>query len=868
MSHTTRWPRRRLRIKASVLTMAIIGTVIVVLAPNSNAIGASVFDTKNGSPGPATNTGATQDWTNLSSGGTTTALGTSLHFVPHQDKASGTGDDAFGQGAKEDIACPTVVSGSIPPNKSDLTRFYTAWEKSTTDGHYYLYLAWERTNNLGNANMDFEFNQTSTACSNGVTPNRTAGDRLVTFDFSGSGVPDLGLLTWTTTGATSQCFSGSSLPCWGNRTDLTAVGHADGSVNTSSAVNDPISFTDPVSHVLAPAPGNVVQNGFGEAGIDLTAAGIISTTTCNHFGSAELNSRSSSSFTSEIKDFIAPVPINITNCGSVHIVKTDDATHAMGGVSFHLWSVTGSESQHSASDFRYDGTNGHANYTCTTSTAANNTTADPVGSCTISNVQFGNYWVVEDLPAPTGFTAAQDQKATIAAGTPDVTLTFQDTREPATLIFHKQDDAGTAMANVTFNLYTDNGGAPGLPVSPAVSCTTLSAAANGLNRGDCEMTQILPDVTSGTNYWIVEDQTTLPAGYSAAASYEVHLNLNQSLDLRTGSSSTVHHTFVDPRIPANVVFHKQDDAGVAMPGVTFTLNSDNSGAPGTATGTSCTTLTAAQATAQNTANAAATPPLSWTSPLVAGDCQMTGILPDGTYWIVEPSPPLGYTGAAPYSLSVALAQNLDLRGTHTFVNTRIPANVVFHKQDDAGSALSGVGFTLYTDASGQQGSPVSPAVTCTTLSAAQATTLNAQTGTPFANYAAGDCQMTGILPPGTYWIVEPTPPTGYQGAASYQITLTLGQNLDLRGVHDFVDNRLFKIITLVCQEGTNPTLYSAGVAYGASGSNVVPPAPTSNNTVTSITSTDPNIVSVVCGITGGADPDLLKGSYPTSVHIG
>ena len=35
------------------------------------------------------------------------------------------------------------------------------------------------------------------------------------------------------------------------------------------------------------------------------------------FGQAYLKSRSSDAFTSEIKDFIAPIPINITNCAPV-----------------------------------------------------------------------------------------------------------------------------------------------------------------------------------------------------------------------------------------------------------------------------------------------------------------------------------------------------------------------------------------------------------------------------------------------------------------------------------------------------------------------------------------------------------------------
>src|SRR5262249_36979749 len=151
----------------------------------------------------------------------------------------GSGDDALGQGAKEDGANPSVVSGSIPPNKSDLSRFYVAHENS--NGNFFLYLGWERTNVLGSANMDFEFNQSDTLAANGVTPVRTKGDMLITFDFTnGGGNPVLGLLRWVTTGSTNQCFSANALPCWGNRTDLSSAGFAQGAVNSVS-VADPIA---------------------------------------------------------------------------------------------------------------------------------------------------------------------------------------------------------------------------------------------------------------------------------------------------------------------------------------------------------------------------------------------------------------------------------------------------------------------------------------------------------------------------------------------------------------------------------------------------------------------------------------------------
>ena len=58
---------------------------------------------------------------------------------------------------------------------------------------------------------------------------------------------------------------------------------------------------------------------FGEAQIDLRL--IFQANKCTTFGSAMLKSRSSDSFTSQLKDFIRPVGINLTNCGHVIIRK-------------------------------------------------------------------------------------------------------------------------------------------------------------------------------------------------------------------------------------------------------------------------------------------------------------------------------------------------------------------------------------------------------------------------------------------------------------------------------------------------------------------------------------------------------------------
>jgi len=241
------------------------------------------------------------------------------------DLPSGGGDNAFGQGTKEDNANVSVVSGSIPPQKSDLTRFYEASEFANNSN--FLYLAWERTNNLGSANMDFEINQKTQpdlTTTGPKTLNRTAGDLLVTFDFTnGGGRPTLGLLRWLTSATTPSgvpgyptnvCFSANSFPCWGDEITLNSS-NSEGAVNNLDAVTDPF---------VSNTPNNIGALRFGETAINLTTAGVFPSGTCEAFGSAFLKSRSSASFPAEVKDFVAPVPVNISNCGRITIIKHTD----------------------------------------------------------------------------------------------------------------------------------------------------------------------------------------------------------------------------------------------------------------------------------------------------------------------------------------------------------------------------------------------------------------------------------------------------------------------------------------------------------------------------------------------------------------
>ena len=240
--------------------------------------------------------------------------------IRRQDTDSGPTDESFGQGSKEDTPVPSVVDGSIPPNKSDL-KFFGVYQEGT-GGSGFLNLYWSRVQDpTGTTNMDFEFNKRQCIpgppadpdCSgNGLTPIRSAGDILIQYDLANGGVnPELFISRWLTTGAGSLCEASNSTPCWSARVSLSDAGDAAGSINTSAI---PDADSDGLG---AHSPRT-----FGEAQIDLSA--IFNPNVCESFGSAYLKSRSSDSFTAAMKDFVPPAPVNIANCGGLSVKKYID----------------------------------------------------------------------------------------------------------------------------------------------------------------------------------------------------------------------------------------------------------------------------------------------------------------------------------------------------------------------------------------------------------------------------------------------------------------------------------------------------------------------------------------------------------------
>ena len=287
-------------------------------------------------------------------------------------------------------------------------------------------------------------------------------------------------------------------------------------------------MTDPIKGV------SLTPRTFGEAAIDLTAAGILDPTKCQSFGKAYLKSRSSDSFTAAVKDFIAPINVNINNCkpDTIELLKVDEDGAPLAGALLEL----------------YRDDNGVAGLQTTASgpTPADTkigdcTTALPGAKCSFPGIITPGTYIGHEASAPNGYDGAPDQSVNVVVDNvaDTIKLTYANTPVPGTIKVHKQDDASpaNALAGAEFKLVRDNAPtaadgqtAPGdEDVDTGSTCTTDAS-------GNCQF----DDVAIG-DYWVVE--TKAPAGHFLADPKPATVELGSA----PGEGDTVELTFTDPR---------------------------------------------------------------------------------------------------------------------------------------------------------------------------------------------------------------------------------------------------------------------------------------------------------------------------------
>lgn len=487
------------------------------------------------------------------------------HFKGFEDAAVLNSDTAFSGGVKQDMECPGTNAGKAP-NKDDLERIYLSSKDvpgfpkqgGGTESHTILNLAWVRipqNTTSASAHVAFEFNkQGNGPCASGPLYKHTAGDMLVVYDFEGGSteLPTISLRRWVTSGPCE--VSSNNAPCWGTAANLTQAGYAEAKVFVGTSTFDGI----------APTPENVGDREFGEAGLDLTAAGVFTPGVCEAFGSVTGASRSSgNSGTAQMKDRVGPGAFALTNCGTVKIIKHTDPR----GVD---------------QAFPFTSTLAGSQISCTADTTPaafslndkDNTTADSAANTeTCTNVPAGSYTVTEGAN-PSGFvftsvtctasgtgtsasTAAGSKVASITmAGGGSVTCTYLNTQQLGAIKITKTEtkDDG-ALAGAKFSITS---GGTAITGSPFTTDASGEICVDGLSFGDYVVTE-----------------TEAPEGYNIddATSHTVTVDNNAGCDDATYGGESI--AFEDtPLSEIQVQFRSLAGPGVTAASIVCTDDAD------------------------------------------------------------------------------------------------------------------------------------------------------------------------------------------------------------------------------------------------------------------------------------------------------
>ena len=456
------------------------------------------------------------------------------------DAPTGQNDDSYKGGVKEDTQCPGEVTGSIPNNKSDLLTF-GAYVEPETGGPGFLNLFWSRVADpSGTTLMDFELNHSSTPCSVGPNVVRTVGDLLIEYAIDqGGAVAKITVREWT----------GSA---WGPATDLTGT-QAAGTINSSpipAAQSDGLIST-----------GQLNARTFGEAQLDLDF--IFDEGKCESFGSAMLKSRSSDAFTSQLKDFIRPVPVNITNCGSVIIRK-----------------VTDPASDPATTQFGYT-------KSFDTDPASGNTFSlgdgESTGTTFVGNVLFGTGYTVDETSLPANWAFVNvDCSASSSGVTPTingsvVTFDIDNSADVLDCTYTNQLQVGALkiLKNSTKGGAVSNAGA-------VFSYDGSSVTDNGAGDEDSDIGEVCVSGLTPGGYTV--NETSPPPGYGGASETDQQVTVvvgTNCTDNQPGSGATA--TFTNP--PLSDIQVNFRDGGSGETSATITCdNTSGTGDDAAATG--------------------------------------------------------------------------------------------------------------------------------------------------------------------------------------------------------------------------------------------------------------------------------------------
>ncbi|HTE61686.1 MAG TPA: hypothetical protein VK631_15140, partial [Solirubrobacteraceae bacterium] len=490
---------------------------------------------------------------------------------------SGLQDTWFKQGKEEEPDGWTFQQSAVSPGKADVLGAWTV--SDPVSANVYLYLSLFREAADGTTFYNFELNQQATTWTNSmgtVIPCRRNGDVIVTFELHG-GAGDVGVEAWRWQSnpskpgpaACPQGKIGSWSPTGALSTDASGNTIAQGAMNTGEIDNyldfnldgDNNPATDP-----SPAKFSTPDT-FGEAALNLSKvlAALNQGDSCFDFGQLQLHTRSSSPFTSDLKDFIAPKPIVARSC-------------SIDGTKYHDVNANGQQDagENGLAGFRvYADKNDNNAFDAgepSTFTADGSSASAPLGSWTLTNLPAGNYKVREDLASPAGNPRATEGWAcsdpTHGEGAP--ASATEDCEFAVSLA------GGGTVSGLKFGNYkpavikvkkqTVPDGAPG---SFAFTSTIPGKGSFNLSDGDSDTTTVSPGTYTATESGHPDFNLTGIACTGDADSS----GAGQTATFRAQSGETITCVFTNTRKTGQLTVRKVLDP--ASDGGTFDLKVGN-----------------------------------------------------------------------------------------------------------------------------------------------------------------------------------------------------------------------------------------------------------------------------------------------------
>jgi hypothetical protein len=234
------------------------------------------------------------------------------------------------------------VAGVTPPKDNIIT----AWsEVDQQAASTFLYLAFQREGATGTTFLTFELNQVKGEWENeakSMIPCRTTGDLLISYEVSGSSIGEVVVQEWKSTKSKSVTIEGKTVECGtegelkGGAVKVEPSAGVQGAMNAATIEN---FLPDKVNGT----PTTIGKNLFGEAALNLVEVlKEANINPCFDFGQIWMHTRSSLATSSELHDYVSPVPLLVQSC-SISGRKFDDANankkHDAGEAYLEGWKI-------------------------------------------------------------------------------------------------------------------------------------------------------------------------------------------------------------------------------------------------------------------------------------------------------------------------------------------------------------------------------------------------------------------------------------------------------------------------------------------------------------------------------------------------